>query len=259
MAGKPSGRGPAGIPYPFPPQEVRVRRRTTVAVVGSIAGSALLIGTRFAVPSLADAKLPGHHAKTAFQPGPGCGSDDHGRPTEASPNPRREGDDREDDGREDDGRKGSDDHGVTKPRTTLGDRCHMRSRPPSPRPPSPSATVTTRPPLPSPSTTSPAPQPTIPSPSATCTMAIGNAVNVASPGIGALTVTIQVCGGVLKTSTGTLSQSNLPDNSKAIPALNPLAVQYYKTNLSMIHYSGATLTSNAYQASLRSAMTKAGI
>jgi len=84
-------------------------------------------------------------------------------------------------------------------------------------------------------------------------------VNVASPGIGAVTVTIKVCGGVLSTSTGSLSQSNLPANTQAIPALNTLAVQYYKTNISMIHYSGATLTSNAYQASLQSAMAKAGI
>jgi uncharacterized protein with FMN-binding domain len=38
-----------------------------------------------------------------------------------------------------------------------------------------------------------------------------------------------------------------------------MAVQYYKTNFSQIHYSGATLTSNAYQASLRSAMTKAKV
>jgi hypothetical protein len=64
---------------------------------------------------------------------------------------------------------------------------------------------------------------------------------------------------VLKTSTATQSRSNWDDNAKALPALNALAVQYYKTNISKIHYSGATLTSSAYQASLRSAMSKAGI
>jgi hypothetical protein len=87
----------------------------------------------------------------------------------------------------------------------------------------------------------------------------GNAANVASPGIGAITVTIRVCGGVLKTATGAQSRSNWDTNATAVPALNPLAVRYYKTNFSMIHYSGATLTSTAYQASLRSAMTKSGI
>ena len=47
--------------------------------------------------------------------------------------------------------------------------------------------------------------------------------------------------------------------TESAAALNSLTVANYKTNFSAIHYSGATLTSNAYQASLRSAMTQAGI
>jgi uncharacterized protein with FMN-binding domain len=92
-----------------------------------------------------------------------------------------------------------------------------------------------------------------------CANATGNATNIASPGVGAITVTIQVCGGVVKTATGAQSRSNWEANQSAVPALNRLAVQYYRTDISKIHYSGATLTSNAYQASLRSALGKAGL
>lgn len=56
-----------------------------------------------------------------------------------------------------------------------------------------------------------------------------------------------------------LSQSDLALNAQALPVMDVLAVQYYKTNISAIHYSGATYTSAAYQASLQSALTKAGI
>jgi hypothetical protein len=90
-----------------------------------------------------------------------------------------------------------------------------------------------------------------------CTTVSGDPTNVSRPGIGAVTVTIKACGGTISTAAGSLSQSNWSRNTNAIPALNTLAVQYYKTNFAQIHYSGATLTSNAYQASLRSAMTKA--
>jgi hypothetical protein len=38
-----------------------------------------------------------------------------------------------------------------------------------------------------------------------------------------------------------------------------MAVKYYKTSFSQIHYSGASLTSAAYRTSLKSAMSKAGI
>lgn len=92
-----------------------------------------------------------------------------------------------------------------------------------------------------------------------CTTVTGDPVNVSRPGIGAVTVTIKACDGSISTAAGSLSQSNWNRNTNAIPALNTMAVQYYKTNFSQIHYSGATLTSNAYQASLRSAMTKAKV
>jgi hypothetical protein len=110
---------------------------------------------------------------------------------------------------------------------------------------------------PTPGRTTGGPAPT--TASAECTTTAGAASRVSSPGVGAVTVTIQVCGGVLKTATGSLSRSNWDRNTAAIPALNSLAVKNYKTDFAAIHYSGATLTSNAYQASLRSAMTTAGV
>lgn len=94
---------------------------------------------------------------------------------------------------------------------------------------------------------------------AACTTASGAATQVASPGVGTVTVTIQVCGGAIKTASAVQSRSNWDPNTAAIPALNKLAVADYKTNFAAIHYSGATLTSTAYRASLRSAMSKAGI
>jgi hypothetical protein len=96
-------------------------------------------------------------------------------------------------------------------------------------------------------------------PPPSCSTVGGNGVNVASPGIGTITVTIKVCNGVINSASSTQSQSNWSKNSAALPALNSLTPQYYKTNISAIHYSGASLTSSAYQSSLRSAMSKAGI
>ena|SRR5215475_6711811 len=94
---------------------------------------------------------------------------------------------------------------------------------------------------------------------ATCTSVRGNGADVSSPGIGTVTVTIKVCNGAISSASSTQSQSNWSKNSSALPALNSLTPRYYKTSISSIHYSGATLTSNAYQSSLRSAMSKAGI
>jgi hypothetical protein len=130
--------------------------------------------------------------------------------------------------------------------------------------PAPGATATARPAAPTGTRTSgggATATKTAPAPPAApaCTTATGDAASVSRPGVGAVTVTIKVCGGAVSTASGTLSQSNWDRNTNAIPALNTLAVQYYKTSFPQIHYSGATLTSNAYQASLRSAMTKAKI
>lgn len=73
-------------------------------------------------------------------------------------------------------------------------------------------------------------------------------------------VTIKVCGGALTTATGGVMMSNYePQNSEAVAALDQLALQYYKTNISMIAYSGATETAAAYRKSLQSALTQAGL
>jgi uncharacterized protein with FMN-binding domain len=74
-----------------------------------------------------------------------------------------------------------------------------------------------------------------------------------------VTVTIRACGSTVTSASSSQSRSNWDANSDALPALNSLAVKYYKTDISKIHYSGATLTSNAYQASLRSALGQAGL
>ena len=110
-------------------------------------------------------------------------------------------------------------------------------------------------------TTAAAPQParTTAAPPPSCSTVSGSGQRVASPGTGTVTVTIKVCNGAISSATSTLSQSNWSNNTAALPALNSLTPQYYKTNISAIHYSGATLTSNAYQSSLRSAISKAGI
>jgi uncharacterized protein with FMN-binding domain len=73
-------------------------------------------------------------------------------------------------------------------------------------------------------------------------------------------VTIKVCGGAITEVSGGVMMSNYePTNSQAIPALNQLALRYYKTGISMIAYSGATETAAAYRKSLQSAMEQAGI
>jgi hypothetical protein len=92
-----------------------------------------------------------------------------------------------------------------------------------------------------------------------CKTTSGSGISVESPGIGTVTVTIKVCNGVISSASSTQSQSNWENNGPALPALNSLTPQYYKTNISAIHYSGATLTSKAYRLSLQSAMTKAGV
>jgi len=99
---------------------------------------------------------------------------------------------------------------------------------------------------------------TTPAAAATCSTASGSK-KVASPGIGTVTVTIKVCGGTVSSASSSLSQSNWSNNTAALPALNSLTPKYYKTNISAIHYSGATLTSNAYQTALQAAVSSAGI
>lgn len=95
---------------------------------------------------------------------------------------------------------------------------------------------------------------------AACSTVAGAATAVAKPGVGQVTVTLEVCAKAVKSATAAISESNWePKNTNAFAALNPLAVQYYKSDTSKITFSGATLTSNAYQASLKDAIAKAGI
>lgn len=73
-------------------------------------------------------------------------------------------------------------------------------------------------------------------------------------------VTVKVCGGAVTEAKGGVMMSNYePTNTQACAALDQLAVQYAKTDVSKISYSGATLTSSAYQRSLQSALAQAGI
>jgi hypothetical protein len=74
-----------------------------------------------------------------------------------------------------------------------------------------------------------------------------------------VTVTIKVCDDAVSTASSALSQSNWDDNTAALPALDQLAVQYYQSDITKVHYSGATLTSDAYQTSLKAALSKAGL
>src|SRR5262249_6270674 len=101
--------------------------------------------------------------------------------------------------------------------------------------------------------------PTSRPPATTCASHAGNAVRVSSPGIGNVTVSVRACGSTVTSASSSQSRSNWDANSQALPALNSLAVKYYRTAISQIHYSGATLTSNAYQASLRAALSSAGL
>jgi hypothetical protein len=82
---------------------------------------------------------------------------------------------------------------------------------------------------------------------------------VGGPGVGAVTVTLKVCGSQVSSASSTLSESNYSKNSSALPAMDKLAVQYATSNINMVNYSGATYTSQAYRDALKSALSKAGI
>lgn len=180
-------------------------RRATAALLGTVAGTALLVGAKYASPQLAD--LSGASvgdSDAALDPSGEASS------AEAPADPSAE---------------------------------------PSPEPPpapAPEPTATSKP---KPTTTT----------TASCSTVSGGAATIAAPGVGTTTVTIKVCGGALTAASAVLSRSNWKANDKAVPALNTLAVKYYRTNISKITYSGATLTADAYQDSLKSAMGKAGI
>lgn len=194
-------------------------RRATAALLGTLAGTALLVGAKYATPEVAGPNTP-------------AGSDQGLDNPSASVDPSLSGSGSPGVSGAAAGASGSPAAGASTPagaRTSAG-----QAAPPAP--------VTT--------TTNPA---------ATCKTTTGNAATIVAPGTGTATVTIKVCGGVISSASATLSQSNWTANDKAIPQLNTLTVQYYKTNMSKITYSSATLTSNSYQTSLKSAMSKAGI
>jgi hypothetical protein len=198
-------------------------RRATAALLGTVTGTVLLVGLKYGGSSA-------HHANVDS---PAALADPFGA------------------GPADPGTAGSADPTGSAPTGSA-------------QPTGPAAAVTGAPSVP-PATHAGPGRSTIPSKAASagppappaCTTAAGDAVAVSRPGVGAVTVTIKACGGAISTATGSLSQSNWNRNTNAVPALNALAVQYYRTDFAQIHYSGATLTSNAYQASLRSAMTRA--
>jgi hypothetical protein len=198
-------------------------RRATAAALGTLIGTALLVTTKYAAPS---ATAAGATAVSAGDPvavdAVAAGSAGPGA-SSAVPGP-----------------------GGT----------------PGPAGAAPTGAVRTTAAAPQPARTTPAGGgggATTAAPPPSCSTVSGSGQRVASPGVGTVTVTIKVCNGAISSASSTLSQSNWSNNNAALPALNSLTPQYYKTNISAIHYSGATLTSNAYQSSLRSAMSKAGI
>jgi len=188
-------------------------RRATAALLGTVVGTTLLVGAKYAsTPPAAPVSAPVDPLADGAPADPTGGPDAGSAPATAP---------------------GTGPSGGAPP--TAGPRT----------PPSAGARTTASPPP--------------PPPGGSCSTVTGNAANVARPGTGAVTVTIKVCGGSVSTAHGTLSRSNWGRNSAALPALDGMAVRYYKTDISQLHYSGATLTGNAYQASLRSALGKAGI
>ena len=198
-------------------------RRATAAALGTLIGTALLVTTKYAAPS---ADSGAGTAVTAGDPvavdGVAVGAPVSG-PAAAVPGPS--------------------------------------GTPGAPVAAAPTGAARTTAAAPQPARTTPAggAAATTAAPPPSCSTVSGSGQRVASPGTGTVTVTIKVCNGAISSATSTLSQSNWSNNTAALPALNSLTPQYYKTNISAIHYSGATLTSNAYQSSLRSAISKAGI
>lgn len=162
-----------------------MKPKTTAAIVGGLAGSALIVGMRLAVPASAVEYPAGEPQATPSMP------------------------------------------------------------------PSPVACCPTSPPVTLPPTVAPTPTTGI------CKTVTGDPVKIAKPGIGAVTVALSFCDGVLVTAASSQTQSNWRANPQALKAMDTLAVKYHATDISMIHFSGATLTSKAYQASLKSALAKA--
>ncbi|MBT8225543.1 MAG: hypothetical protein HKP61_18355 [Dactylosporangium sp.] len=210
-----------------------MRRRTTVAIISTFAGSTLLVGLRFAIPAAAGENGWSARGDASAVP---CvsGSAIH-------------------------------QHAVKRDRHRWHQRRHRNPHciDPSATPTASGGAQPTASGEPTGSATPTATTTATPTPSqsatAACTTIAGAASNVVSPGVGAVTVTIQVCDGAITTSTGVISESNWDANDPALASLDALAVEYYASDLSKITYSGATLTADAYRGSLESAMSEAGL
>lgn len=253
-----------------------MKRRTTAIVFGAIAGSALLTGSGIMLASAnggsgdgkshdsAERSKEAGHSKSGTPSGQPCvrhEDDDHSVSASRSTSGEHKegGDDREHSGtRSTATHKGErDSHPAPSPtKTEKSD--DSKNCVPSPGP--------SGAPAPSPSSSAPAPAPSptgapAPSPAATCSNYTGSTIStVPSPANGTVTVTITVCGGVITSASAVqVDNSGYSPNTAAIKTLNSLVPANYKTNTSAIHVSGATLTSNAYVASLQSARTKAGV
>ena len=201
-------------------------RRPAAALLGTVVGTVLLVGAKYGTaPSASEASNSVAAGDTGpGGPGPSDGAGPGGDPSTGPAAPGPGG-------------------GVTDQSPTAPGR--PATSKPAVGHSTPATGQTTRPPA----------NP----PASTCATDTGTASRVSSPGVGSITVSIRVCGGSVTSATSSQTRSNWDANSSALPALNSLAVRYYKTDISKIHYSGATLTSNAYQASLRSALSQAGI
>ena len=196
-------------------------RRATAALLGTVTGTARLVGAKYTAPQAAG----GHTATADVGAGAGDNGDDNPSANDGSPGPSGAG--------------------VS---AAPGAPGASASTTPGAVRTSAGKTTTTTPGTGTTTTTT-----------ASCKTVSGTATTIVSPGTGTATVTIKVCAGAITTASAALSASNWSANTQAIPSLNSLTIQYYKTDITKIHYSGATLTSNAYQTSLRSAMSKAGI
>ena len=199
-----------------------MQRKAKAAIIGSIAGTAMVTGVWFAFPASA------HETNAQSQAGNPCPSGNTTNARQQGRNSRCAG------------------SGVA-PSGSAAPTASSTAAPTQSATTAPTATATAT------------AAPTSSSSTSSCTTATGSAATIVSPGVGTVTVTIKVCDGVLSTSTGVISQSNWNANTAALASLNTLAVQYYASDMSKITYSGATLTANAYQSSLESALSKAGL
>jgi hypothetical protein len=191
-----------------------VVRRATAAFLGTLAGTALLVGGKMATGS------PATTATSAGTPmeDPAAG----------------------------------DGAGTATPALTPAAKPSARPSAKAPAKPAASATGGTAPkPAATTKTTAAAP--------VTCRTATGSAAGIVSPGQGTVTVTVKVCGGKISSASSVMSGYNYTSNNDAAhPKLDSLAVTYGMTNISKVYVGGVTLTSHAYQTSLKSALAKIG-